>query len=285
MKKSIESPRSGWVALSIGNTHWRWGYFEGPTLIHHWKTQPPSLPAASRPLNWLQYCEISPAFAWHQSYNHDSFPPLCLASVVHQAPPLWLNYPQVQSLQLSNIPLEGLYPTLGIDRALAILGAGQKYGWPILVIDAGTALTVSGANANKFVGGAIAPGLGLQLRMLNQATAALPTVAIPASLPPRWANNTPDSILSGVIYSTLDSILRFHQHWTQEFSNSHTVLTGGDGQALFGLLQEKFQREPIGSGADNIHFDEHLIFRGMSQCFTGPADSTPASFVPDIGHQ
>jgi len=44
-------------------------------------------------------------------------------------------------------------------RALAVLGAGKKYGFPCLVIDAGTALTFTGVDRDKkLVGGAIDPG-------------------------------------------------------------------------------------------------------------------------------
>jgi type III pantothenate kinase len=39
---------------------------------------------------------------------------------------------------------QGLYSTMGCDRALAAYGAGEKYGYPTLVIDGGTALTLTG---------------------------------------------------------------------------------------------------------------------------------------------
>jgi len=54
---------------------------------------------------------------------------------------LWANYGNLRIITLKDIPLLDLYPTFGIDRALAVLGAGKKYGFPCLVIDAGTALT------------------------------------------------------------------------------------------------------------------------------------------------
>jgi len=59
---------------------------------------------------------------------------------------LWQTYPDVHVITLNQVP--PVYPTLGIDRALALWGAGETWGWPMLVIDAGTALTLTGADAD-----------------------------------------------------------------------------------------------------------------------------------------
>jgi type III pantothenate kinase len=69
--------------------------------------------------------------------------PLYLASVVPSQTALWQTYPDVHIITLDQVPLQGVYPTLGIDRALALWGAGETWGWPMLVIDAGTALTLT----------------------------------------------------------------------------------------------------------------------------------------------
>ena len=208
---------------------------------------------------------MSPALAWHQKHDRPIFPLVRIASVVETGQLPWLTYPNRQIITRRDIPLGGLYNTLGIDRALAVWGAGNHYGWPILVIDAGTALTMSGAEATQFKGGAIAPGLGLQLKMLTEKTAALPSIQIPQNLPPRWANNTAEAMLSGVIYSILDSIITFNQHWTQEFPHSQMILTGGDGQHILNFLQQKAQQEKMSLRPLQTRYDKHLIFRGMSQ--------------------
>lgn len=265
MKNSIEGLPAVWIALSMGNTHWQWGYFEESHLIHHWKTQPTHLAVPASPLHWTDYCELSPALAWHQRCDRSSFPPLYIASVIDPPREPWLNYPATQVFTLLDIPMGGLYDTLGLDRALAVLGAGHHYGWPILVIDAGTALTFSGADSNQFEGGAIAPGLGLQLQILTERTSALPHIKIPPTLPPRWANNTSDAILGGVIHAILDSIITFQQQWEHQFPQSQVVLTGGDGKVLKQLLSQKYQLEQA-SPLEKISYDPHLIFKGMTQC-------------------
>jgi Type III pantothenate kinase len=41
------------------------------------------------------------------------------------------------------------YPTLGTDRALALRGAGKQWGYPVMVVDCGTAMTFRYATAAR----------------------------------------------------------------------------------------------------------------------------------------
>jgi type III pantothenate kinase len=223
-----------WLALMIGNSHLHWAYFEQNILIKTWQT------------------------------NHDSitnFPaniPLHLASVVPEQTKLFLDYPYLKLLQLADIPLKNLYPTLGIDRALAILGSGENYGFPSLVIDGGTALTLTGVNQNKeLIGGAILPGVGLQFQSLSIKTAALPRLNLPQTLPNRWAMNTEDAIASGILYTVLSGLVNFIEDWLEQFPDSNIILTGGDGERLLRYLQEIYP-----DLANYCKFDPYLIFLG-----------------------
>ncbi len=256
-----------WVALSIGNTHWRWGYFEGETLSRDWTTPPTSWePDAQFPTNWQRWCTRSPALQWHEQQGRSPFPPLYLASVVEAEQQLWLDYTQAQSLALADIPMKGLYDSLGIDRALAVLGAGETYGWPVLVIDGGTALTFSGADATGFKGGAIAPGLGLQISSLTDRTAALPKIEMPPNLPSRLGDSTKAAIQSGIIHGVLDTIIGFSQQWCDLYPSSHILFTGGDGEVLLTFLREKLALTTLETSLRHSQYDPHLIFTGMSHC-------------------
>ena len=183
--------------------------------------------------------------------------PLYIASVVPQQTALFKTYPHTQVVTLDHIPLTGIYPTLGSDRALALWGAGVTYGFPCLVIDAGTALTFTAADADKrLVGGAILPGLGVQLHSLVQKTAALPEVNLPQKLPQRWAKGTPEAIVSGVIYTVIAGVRDFIEDWWQQYPDSQIVLTGGDGALLLSWLLVKDQEA-------GIKVDPNLVFWGM----------------------
>jgi type III pantothenate kinase len=170
----------------------------------------------------------------------------------------------VHLLSLESLPLSGTYATLGIDRALAVLAAGHRYGWPVLVVDAGTALTVSAADpTGTFVGGAILPGLGLQAHALHQATAALPLIRWSDPrliLPPRWARETDQAIESGILYTVLAGVREFWQEWQAMFPHSSLLLTGGDGS----ILWQHFNQDP--ELADRLYLDPYLVLYGIAEC-------------------
>ncbi|MFB2917804.1 MULTISPECIES: pantothenate kinase [Aerosakkonema] len=257
----MQPQKNLWLSLTIGNSRLHWARFADASLQETWDSE------------HLEKWEI---LALYPSFPLCLSPPLYLASVVPSQTELWLSYPNVRPIALNDLPVEGLYPTLGIDRALAVLGAGETFGWPILVIDAGTALTFTGADAaRRLVGGAILPGLRLQLQSLAQGTAALPEIELPGALPPRWGLNTSLAIQSGIIYTVLAGIADFIDAWRQEFPQSRIVLTGGDRTLLLNYLQSVFPQV-----ATKINTDPHLIFWGIRQLWereTGKAMKSNSS--------
>jgi len=236
-----------WLALSIGNSRLHWAQFSGNDLQRTWNT--PHLAVADvQQLSATQLIQQ---------------PALYLASVVPQQSQLWTRYPAAYMITLEHVPLQGLYPTLGIDRALAVLGAIESVGSPVLVIDAGTALTFTGAAGTRLIGGAILPGLGLQFHVLKQATATLPDVGAAHledqhALPPRWALNTADAIASGILYTLLAGVRTFVHDWQQRFPGSPVLLRGGDSDRLYGYL--KVHALDL---ANTIALEPNLIFWGL----------------------
>jgi type III pantothenate kinase len=262
---SLNNTESIWLGLMIGNSRLHWAVFIGDNR-QVWDTDHLSADAVEQltqhltagiwpreifPQNWVIQLE-STASTLHQL-------PLYLASVVPTQTALWQAYPQVRTITLDQIPLKGLYPTLGVDRALAVWGAGVTWGWPVLVIDAGTALTFTGADSHQqLIGGAILPGLRLQLKSLAQKTAALPEIELPDGMPQRWALNTSAAIQSGIIYTVVAGIRDFITAWWQEFPDSKIVLTGGDRTAILTYLQTQFPQV-----AAKVTADPYVIFQGM----------------------
>jgi type III pantothenate kinase len=246
----------------IGNSRLHWAWFIGAILQEAWNTD--HLPAATVEALIQQWAagempEILPPQLVCQQLEAPSQLPLYLASVVPEQTKLWQTYSASTVITLDRVPLLGLYPTLGIDRALALLGAGEMYGYPVLVIDAGTALTFTGADADKqLIGGAILPGLGLQLKSLAGNTAALPAIQLVPKLPPRWAKQTSAAIESGVVYTVLAGIQDFMTDWRHQFPDSQIALTGGDSNLLLTYLQAQFPHD-----THHLMADPHLIFWGM----------------------
>jgi type III pantothenate kinase len=271
----MSHPRS-WLALMIGNSRLHWAWFLNGTLRQTWDI--PHLPPPSIASLFTQGSRRQPipdaARDLLMPLTLQPESPLWIASVVPSQTTLWQVYPHARVLRLEQIPLQGLYPSLGIDRALAVLGASRSLGFPVLVIDAGTALTFTAADEQThLLGGAIVAGLQTQWRAasqipkgsLAQNTAALPVGdAASATLPERWAMNTPDAIRSGIIYTLLASIRDYSEAWLERFPEGAIALTGGDGAMLFQHLQTQFP-----ALATHITVDPNLIFWGMQEVCAG----------------
>ncbi|MCY7367997.1 MAG: pantothenate kinase [Chamaesiphon sp.] len=239
------------IGLSIGNSRYHWAWFLNTKLQSSWDTEYLTINRFSQlfPIN-LQ------AIIKTDQLKLNTIP-IYLISVVSNQTEIWQKSPQVKQIILTDIPLLNIYATLGIDRALAAFGAGEIYGYPVLVIDGGTALTITGIDQNQcLVGGAILPGLRLQLQSLATGTAALPAVELPRQLPPRWSDNTPESIASGILHTVSSGISDFIQDWQRLYPQSQIVFTGGDGAALINYLQPNL--------LNNVKLDRDLSFHGLS---------------------
>jgi type III pantothenate kinase len=252
-----------WLGLIIGNSRLHWAQFEANQLQRTWDTVHFTAEAIAASLSLS-----CPPIPLPPDLEDEScrLAPLVMASVVPTQTPLWRNRPNVVEISLAQIQLVSLYPSLGIDRALAALGAFHQWNTSVLIIDGGTALTFTGIDdQGALVGGAIAPGFRLQLQTLHDQTATLPDVALD-TMPSmeRWAMNTPEAIVSGVWHSLVAGTRDFIQTWRREFPLSHVVLTGGDGNMLYQALGQQW--EPW--QGRSLHLDPHIGFRGMAIAYT-----------------
>ena len=159
-----------------------------------------------------------------------------------------LDLPAPRRLTLEQVPLGGLPPWLGIDRALVGWGAWSRQArlspaTPVLVADAGTALSLTLVDGDgRFCGGRLAAGVSLQLRALAGATALLPQLDQAwwqDPIPEPWPLETGDAMVRGCLEAGAAAIA---QAWRQVNGPSgrggtcQLWLTGGDGEALAPLL-------------------------------------------------
>ncbi|BAP18328.1 pantothenate kinase [cyanobacterium endosymbiont of Epithemia turgida] len=244
---------SPYFALIVGNSRLHWGYFKTDKLQITWDT-----PHLSKPIttNKLPKHLLLPQLP-------DDLP-VYFASVVFSQTQLWETYPKIKIITQVHIPLQKLYPTLGIDRALAVLGAGKTYGFPCLVIDVGTALTFTGVDGDQaLVGGAILPGLRLQFKSLANNTAALSEEVLPMSLPILWGTTTSEAIQSGIVHAILAGIKTFIKDWLEKFSDSQVIITGGDSQQVITYLKDNNY-----DFLDKLKQDSNLVFWGTREVFS-----------------
>ncbi|WP_025742427.1 type III pantothenate kinase [Aquimarina pacifica] len=130
------------------------------------------------------------------------------------------------------LPFKNLYETpttLGIDRLALVASAVAQYPKKdVLVIDAGTCITYDFKNKKEeYLGGAIAPGLQLRYKSLNNYTAKLPLLEI-TSPEHQIGKTTNEAIHSGVIFGVLHEIDGVIEQYCNIYPDLTVILTGGD---------------------------------------------------------
>jgi len=145
---------------------------------------------------------------------------------------------------------------IGSDRLVNSFAAMQKYGAPCIVCSFGTATTVDvvGVN-NEFLGGIIAPGMETMAKALHLSASRLPDITIEKPLT-IIANNTVDSIRSGIYFGQMGMIEGIIRRMSNDLETRPTVIaTGGFAQAV----------EDETSVIDIV--DENLLLEGLNLLF------------------
>jgi type III pantothenate kinase len=117
---------------------------------------------------------------------------------------------------------------VGADLIVNAVAGVKLYGPPLLIVDFGTATTFCMIGSNgDYLGGAIAPGLGIISEALFQSTALLPRVEL---LKPKTviSKNTIHAIQSGLIYGYIGLVESLISRMKAEVNcNMKVVATGG----------------------------------------------------------
>lgn len=95
---------------------------------------------------------------------------------------------------------------VGSDQIVDAVAALKVYGAPAIIIDMGTATTMSVVDENEnYIGGVILPGIRVSVDSLVSRTAQLPRIALdaPKSV---MGKNTIDCMKSGVVYGNASCI-------------------------------------------------------------------------------
>lgn len=117
---------------------------------------------------------------------------------------------------------------VGADRIVNAVAAYHKYGGPLIIIDFGTATTFCAlTEKGDYLGGAIAPGIGISSEALFQRTSKLPRIELkrPKSV---ICRNTVTSMQSGIIYGAAGQIDEIVRRMKEELGGDVKVIaTGG----------------------------------------------------------
>ena len=141
---------------------------------------------------------------------------------------------------------------LGADLVAGAVGAIDEYTMPCVVIDMGTASTISVLDrSGAFLGGAIAAGVRLTLKALAENTAQLPSISIEAPSAV-IGSNTVECMQSGLVYGTAAMLVGLLDKIEQELGETPTVVaTGGMSKEIIALCRR------------NIIYNENLLLDGL----------------------
>lgn len=220
------------LAIDIGNTNIMLGLYEGDELGPHWRlaTDHARMPDefAMQLLDLLDYAGVSLT----------QIDGVALASGVPILTTRWSEvcrrYLKLEPLIISAAMETGLvilYDTpsaVGADRVVDAVAAYQRYGGPLIIVDFGTATTFEAITAaGEYLGGAIAPGVGISAAALAERAAKLPTVDV-VQPPSPIGRNTVHSMQSGLFYGYVGLVEGMVARFKAELGPGATVVgTGG----------------------------------------------------------
>ena len=134
---------------------------------------------------------------------------------------------------------------VGADLVVGAVGALALAEAPLIIIDMGTATTVTVVDeGNRFLGGAILPGLRLSMNALASGTSLLPQVSLEA--PDKCiATNTVTCMQSGAIFGSASKLDGLIERMESELGKKAMVIaTGGLAGCVTPLCKREIRYEP-----------------------------------------
>lgn len=219
------------LVIDIGNTNIAVGVYRGRELVDDWRiaTETRRMPD--------EYAMLLRDLLAHRGLALTSVRAVILSSVV---PTLVTTFKELSERYFRVDPLvvgpgiktgvRILYENpkeVGADRIVNALAAYRLYGGPNIVVDFGTATTFDAVSAEgDYLGGAIAPGIGISSEALFKFAAKLPHVEL---LKPKHAigKNTIASMQAGILFGYVGLVEGLITRFFQEMGKARVIATGG----------------------------------------------------------
>jgi len=220
------------LVFDVGNSNIVLGIYDQENLLHHWRV------STDRQKTADEYGVLMNSLFIHRGVAMNDIHAVIISSVV---PPLMVplqrmaqRYFDVEPLVVgpgikTGIRIKYENPReVGADRIVNAIAAYEKYGGPIIIVDFGTATTFCAIDRNgDYLGGAIAPGIGISTEALFQRAAKLPRIEL---VKPRSVicRNTIASMQSGIIFGFVGQVDEIVRRMREELgSDACVVATGG----------------------------------------------------------
>jgi type III pantothenate kinase len=244
------------LTIDVGNTNTVLGVFRGEELIANWRLTTARLQTVD------EYGVLTRNLFTLAGLDVSAIGGVIISSVV---PPMNWTLAEMSRIYFGK---KALFVEMGVKTGMAVLvdnplevgadrivngvAAFHKYGGPCIVVDFGTAITFDVISARgEYLGGVIAPGLGIASEALFARAARLPRVEIkdPGKV---IGTNTVTHMQAGLYYGAIDMVDGMLTRMKTELGTQATVVATG-GQAPL-----------VARGSRQIqHTDEFLTLTGL----------------------
>jgi type III pantothenate kinase len=224
------------LCIDLGNTNITLGLYEDDDLHYHWRlnTDHHKMPD--------EYGMLLLSLLAHAGHRPQEVTGICLCSVV---PPLTGVLEQMCDLYFEQKPLTvdvGVKTgvkirydnprEVGADRVVDAAAVYRFYGGPACIVDFGTATTFDGiSREGDYLGGAIAPGIGIAAEALFQHTAKLPRIDL-VRPPSAIGRNTVHAMQSGLLFGYVGLVEGLVARFRAELGPQLKVIATGGLAAL-----------------------------------------------------
>ncbi|MBL4953549.1 type III pantothenate kinase [Neobacillus sp. OS1-32] len=218
--------------FDVGNTNTVLGVYKGDQLKFHWRIE------TSRNRTEDEFGMSIKALFEHAGLRFSDIDGIIISSVV---PPIMLalermcqKYFQLKPLIVGpgiktglNIKYENPRE-VGADRIVNAVAAIHEYGSPLIIVDFGTATTYCYVNEDRqYLGGAIAPGIGISTEALYSKAAKLPRIEI-ARPEGVIGKNTVAAMQAGIVYGYVGQVEGIVKRMSEQSKTKPKVIaTGG----------------------------------------------------------
>src|SRR5688572_2493171 len=261
------------LAADIGNTQIKLGVFQGQHLVATWHIATDSERLADEyavlVTNLLQMDGIDKTAIHATVYATVVASLACVSGDMLQrhfgVSPLPVGVGVKTRIRIQYEPRE-----LGPDRIAVALGALRLHPPPVIVVSLGTATVFEAVSSDGvYLGGAIAPGIGVAADALSSRAAMLSSVEL---APPKKAigSNSMAAMQSGILFGYAELIEGMVRRFKNEVGEDAFVVGTGGWAGMMSQLTRCFD-----------HIDDNLSLYGLRQLYYlnqgPPAVSGPSS--------
>jgi len=220
------------LTIDIGNSNTLLGLYDGRALLNHWRIRTDILRMPD------EYGIVIVGLFEQANFDPSHVDAICMSSVVPRLTKIFIRACEryfdinpflVDASVKMNIEIKIEHPTMiGADRLANAVAARCLHNGAVCIIDLGTATTFDVVtHKGYFIGGAIAPGIGISANALFSKAAKLPHVEFVCP-PSPIGSNTIHAVQSGLLYGYIGLIEGIITRFRAELEDDMKVIaTGG----------------------------------------------------------